>query len=407
MTQDNLLNVLNFITTVDCPDEQKKALLEMAANTITLDKLWQLVWTAKEQNTKDKASNENAVGIVNFTKQEISQMPKSFRKEFRTAGCTAHVLRRRSGKNNWNYEIRYRRNGYNITVSSNYLDEAKRKFIEKLHYIDKHGTEKENAVPSTMDAFSMYFFENFHKRKVAQSTYRIALNQYKNHVLPHFSDMPIRKITPKKCQELLDKIDASGISRTADDIFSMLNVIFKAAVKHAIIEHNPMDMVFHKKHEREHGTALSKNEERKLLDSMKGTPYELMFAVALYTGMRPNEYKTATIDGKFIVAKNSKRKGGKIEYKKIPIHPMLSPYMQGVNELKFCNEDTLRDKFRKLFPERRLYDLRTTFYTRCQECGVAPVARDTFVGHSLGELGNTYTDLSDEFLYAEGQKIKY
>ena len=334
-------------------------------------------------------------------------MPKTFRKEFRTEGCTAHVRKRRSGKNNWNYEIRYRRNGYNITVSSNYLDEAKRKFIEKLHYIDKHGTERENAVPSTMDAFSMYFFENFHKRKVVQSTYRIALNQYKNHVLPHFGDMPIKKITPKKCQELLDKIDASGISRTTDDIFSMLNVIFKAAVKHVIIEHNPMDMVFHKKHEREHGTALTKDEERKLLDSMKGTPYELMFAVALYTGMRPNEYKTAKIEGKFIVARNSKRKGGKIEYKKIPIHPMLSPYMQGVDELKFCNEDTLRDKFRKLFPERRLYDLRTTFYTRCQECGVSPVARDTFVGHSLGELGNTYTDLSDEFLYAEGQKIKY
>ena len=187
----------------------------------------------------------------------------------------------------------------------------------------------------------------------------------------------------------------------------MLNIIFKAAVKHALIEHNPMDMVFHKKHEREHGTALTKDEERKLLDSMKGTPYELMFAVALYTGMRPNEYKTAKIEGKFIVARNSKRKGGKIEYKKIPIHPMLSPYLQGVEELKFCNEDTLRDKFRKLFPERRLYDLRTTFYTRCQECGVSPVARDTFVGHSLGELGNTYTDLSDEFLYAEGQKINY
>ena len=375
-------------------------MLQTASESITLERLQSIT-------SFDDKEQDNEEVFWKFSAKEILSMPKTFRKEFRTEGCTAHVRKRRSGKNNWNYEIRYRRNGYNITVSSNYLDEAKRKFIEKLHYIDKHGTEKENTVPSTMDAFSMYFFENFHKRKVAQSTYRIALNQYKNHVLPHFGDMPIKKITPKKGQELLDKIDASGISRTTDDIFSMLNVIFKAAVKHALIEHNPMDMVFHKKHEREHGTALTKDEERKLLDSMKGTPYELMFAVALYTGMRPNEYKTAKIEGKFIVARNSKRKGGKIEYKKIPIHPMLSPYMQGVEELKFCNEDTLRDKFRKLFPERRLYDLRTTFYTRCQECGVSPVARDTFVGHSLGELGNTYTDLSDEFLYAEGQKIKY
>ena len=396
----NLLEALKYIPDEDKRDEATQLMLKSASESITLERL-------KKITGFDSRGQDNEEVFWRFSAKEISSMPKTFRKEFRTEGCTAHVRKRRSGKNNWNYEIRYRRNGYNITVSSNYLDEAKRKFIEKLHYIDKHGTEKENTVPSTMDAFSMYFFENFHKRKVVQSTYRIALNQYKNHVLPHFGDMPIKKITPKKCQELLDKIDASGISRTTDDIFSMLNVIFKAAVKHALIEHNPMDMVFHKKHEREHGTALSKDEEKKLLDSMKGTPYELMFAVALYTGMRPNEYKTAKIEGKFIVARNSKRKGGKIEYKKIPIHPMLSPYMQGVEELKFCNEDTLRDKFRKLFPERRLYDLRTTFYTRCQECGVSPVARDTFVGHSLGELGNTYTDLSDDFLYAEGQKIKY
>ena len=397
---NEILDIFKDIPDAGRRDKAVQLMLQTASESITLGRLQSITsFEGKEQDNEEV--------FWKFSAKEISSMPKTFRKEFRTEGCTAHVRKRRSGKNNWNYEIRYRRNGYNITVSSNYLDEAKRKFIEKLHYIDKHGTEKENTVPSTMDAFSMYFFENFHKRKVAQSTYRIALNQYKNHVLPHFGDMPIKKITPKKCQELLDKIDASGISRTTDDIFSMLNVIFKAAVKHALIEHNPMDMVFHKKHEREHGTALSKDEEKKLLDSMKGTPYELMFAVALYTGMRPNEYKTAKIEGKFIVARNSKRKGGKIEYKKIPIHPMLSPYLQGVDELKFCNEDTLRDKFRKLFPERRLYDLRTTFYTRCQECGVSPVARDTFVGHSLGELGNTYTDLSDEFLYAEGQKIKY
>lgn len=212
MTQDNLLNVLNFITTVDCPDEQKKALLEMAANTITLDKLWQLVWTAKEQNTKDKASNENAVGIVNFTKQEISQMPKSFRKEFRTAGCTAHVLRRRSGKNNWNYMIRYRKNGYNIVATSNNLEEAKRKFIKKLSQADElkkqqaiaevtetplHPTAllkksiftEVNGIPATFDKFANYYFEKFHKRKVCEESYRITLSNYKNHVLPHFGDI--------------------------------------------------------------------------------------------------------------------------------------------------------------------------------------------------------------------------
>lgn len=45
----------------------------------------------------------------------------------------------------------------------------------------------------------------------------------------------------------------------------MLNMLFTAAVKHTVLQHNPMDMVFHTKHQREHGKALSKNEESKLL----------------------------------------------------------------------------------------------------------------------------------------------
>ena len=43
-----------------------------------------------------------------------------------------------------------------------------------------------------------------------------------------------------------------------------------------------------------------------------------MTAIGLYTGLRPNEYKTAYIEDGFIVAKNSKRKKGKVELKKYP-----------------------------------------------------------------------------------------
>ncbi len=138
-----------------------------------------------------------------------------------------------------------------------------------------------------------------------------------------------------------------------------------------------------------------------------GTPYKLMFAVGLYTGLRPNEYKTAIIEDNFIVANNSKRKNGKVELKRIPINPMLKPYLGGVTDIKFVRLEAMRMKLKQILPNHKLYDLRTTFYTRCMECGVAEVAIKKFVGHTLGGLADTYTDLSDTFLLKESEKLNY
>lgn len=206
---------------------------------------------------------------------------------------------------------------------------------------------------------------------------------------------------------MFDGLEEQSKGKTAEDVFTLLNLIFKAAIKHGIIKHNPLDMVFHSKHEREHGTALTKEEEKKLLAETAGTPYQQMFAVGLYTGMRPNEYYTAKVEGDFIIANNSKRKNGKVELKKIPITPMLAPYVKDGDELKFYRLEQIRHKFNGILPGHKLYDLRTTFYTRCTECGIAEAAIKKYVGHTLGGLADTYTDLSDEFLLSEGKKFAY
>ena len=382
-----------------------RAVLKAAADSITLEKIRSLTDVPQEDRRQENTGSSKA---LEFSAKEINSMPKAFRKQFRCNGLTAHVHRRRSGKYHWNYEIRCQIDHRKINVSSNSLEEAKRKFLRRLEEADAGQAKRsESGVPTTMDKFSMYYFENFRKRKVSANTYRITLNEYRNHILPHFGDMPLKKITPKRCQELIDKVHEQGIARTAEDIFTLLNLTFQAAVKHGVLASNPMDMVFREKHEREHGAALSREEEAKLLAHVRGTEYEVMFAVALYTGMRPVEYQTAAIEGAFIKARNAKRKDGKVEYKKIPIHPMLRPYLQGVTELKMAAVKTLRKKLAEVLPTHKLYDLRTTFYTRCTECGVSDVAIKKFVGHTLGGLADTYTDLSDDYLIAEGEKISY
>ena len=343
---------------------------------------------------------------LEFTQKEINKMPTEFKKLFIHDNCRARIYKRKVSENAYTYDIKYRRDGYNVCVTDKILARAKEKFIEALKNKPQK-MEKVNGIPITFNAFAMYYFENFRKRRVAENTYKGDLGRYKRHIYPHFKEQNIKTITSLQCQQLLDSLDAQGMNKTATEIQSILSVIFKAAMDHDILQRNPLSLVYHKKVEHTHGVALSKQEEKLLFDSTAGTEYQLMFAIALYTGMRPNEYETARREGDFIVAKNSKRKNGKVEYKKIPITPMLRPYIKDLQEFTFYTPYTLREKFNEILPNHKLYDLRTTFYSKCAECGVAEVAKKLFVGHSLGQLGNAYTCVSDEYLIKEGEKLNY
>ena len=358
--------------------------------------------------TEAATQHPETEGALRFTQKDYLKMPRKFRQLFKTQGLTARVYRRQTSSKlkHYNYEIRLRSDGYNIYACADNLTEAKQKFIQKLNEYEKLG-EEQTAVPSTFSKFTEYFFDKFYSRKVSESTLRVAKNQFKNHLFPYFKDTALKRITPNVCQELIDRLETEGKGKTAEDVHSLLNIIFKAAIKHGLITNNPIDMMFHTKHEREHGKALTKDEEKLLLSSTEDTPYQQMFAIGLYTGLRPNEYKTAYIEDGFIVANNSKRKNGKVEMKKIPITPMLAPYVKEGDSLSFYRLEQIRHKFNGILPNHKLYDLRTTFYTRCMECGVAEAAIKKYVGHTLGRLADTYADLGDDFLRREGQKLSY
>ena len=353
--------------------------------------------TAAPQIKKD------LTGFLKFTDKEISKMRRAFKNTFCADGKIICYRKRKRGRVSCSYEARYRRHGYNISVSATNLDDLKRKLIDAVNAAD---SGNEQVIPSTFHEFAMYYFDTFRKRKTSEKTLKNDLYRYNKNIKPYLESTPLYKITPFQCQKIIDRLADAGLGKSVDETFSLLNVIFKMAIAHGIITRNPMSIVIHDKHENTHGSALTREEEIKLLSACAGTPYQIMFAVALYTGLRPNEFYTARIEGEFIIAVNSKRKTKKVEYKKIPVTSMLRRYIDGVTELKFFVANRIREKFRAILPEHKLYDLRTTFYTRCVECNVSDAARSEFVGHSLGKLGNAYTDLSDGYLLSEGKKLE-
>lgn len=340
------------------------------------------------------------MGFLKFTEKDILKMPKKFKKQFIINGCITQARKRVDDRYKCSYEIRYRRNGYNISASGKTIEIAKDNFIRKLKALD----EEAPTVPTTFIKFAEYWLENFHKRKVKPYTYKNSKAILKTRIEKQIKDIPIRKILPLTLQNLLDELD--DIPRTKEDVYSLLNQIFKAAINHGIITINPLAQVFYTTHKREHGVALTKAEEQKLLTAYEKTPYHIVFAVMLYCGLRPGELPTVQVEGKFIIANNSKRKGGKVELKRIPINPMLAPF---INELPFNlpGYHTIGRRFKDILPNHKLYDLRTTFQTRCTECSICDAAIGEFMGNSIGKLKDTYTDLSDEFLIKEGNKFKY
>ena len=365
----------------------------------------------EKSGTKALAPQKKSVsGILKFTNEEIqnSQMAKTFKKEFIANGLCAHVIKRESGKNSFCYEIRYRSNGYKIEVSSTDLATAKKKFLEKTKpsEIDKYRTGKVfSSNWKNFEEFALFYFEKYRKRKVTELTYKFDLMRLQRNILPILGKTAIHKITPTDCQEIIDRLANEGKSKTANEVYSLLSVIFKSAIAHNLITKNPISTVIKAEYSRQHGTALTREEETTLLNALNGSKFALPTALVLFCGLRPNELNYAEKSGLFIKTINSKRKTKKVEYKKIPIIDKLKPYLPENGIFVIPNVDSLRERIKIALPNHKLYDLRTTFYTRCDELGVSAPARDHFVGHSNGALTDTYRDLSDDYLLKEGMKL--
>ena len=352
----------------------------------------------------EEPSAETEQGFVYFTDKEILQMPKPLKQLILINRKRCHMRRRPCG-NGFTYEIRFRAQGYNLSASGKTKELAKANMLRKIRASKPtERREDPSGIPTTFTAFALFYFENFRKEKVSELTYKFDLARLRRNLTPVFGERPLKSITPFDCKKLLDDIRGAGKARTAEDLHGLLSIIFKGAIAHGIIERNPIATVLKIIHERVHGSALTKDEERIMLDTLQGD-FATCAALCLFCGLRPNELHDVRIEGDFVIARNSKRKHKRIEYKRIPIIDRLRPFLPPDGIVHVPTLDILRRRIRAALPGHKLYDLRTTFYSRCKEYGVADPARDHFMGHSLGALGNTYTDLSDDFLLKEGRKL--
>ena len=83
-----------------------------------------------------------------------------------------------------------------------------------------------------------------------------------------------------------------------------------------------MSLIPFKRAERNTRRRWTYDEQKTLVERLnlpEFKEYKRTFLILLYFGLRPCELEDAHFEGDFLIARNAKRKGGKIEYKKIPI----------------------------------------------------------------------------------------
>ena len=179
-----------------------------------------------------------------------------------------------------------------------------------------------------------------------------------------------------------------------------------------VVQTNPVALIQFKRAERQNRECLSKKEILLFLERIKDKKYNdiRQFAYILYFfGLRPCEVDEETHrEGDFLIARNRKRKNGKIEYKKIPIPKQAKnlidwdkPITADLHRLK------INDIMKELLDGKTAYCLRHTFATICQQY-VRPDIVDIWMGDSPTRLvGRVYTHFPDEFMLENMLNVEF
>ncbi len=349
----------------------------------------------------EQKQNKTTVSTsIVFTQKEIEKMSTSFKKAFIANGLASHVLKKPSGKNSFWYEIRYRANGYDIRVSSTDLRKAKEKFLAKTmpNEIEKYRVQKFKTGKDTFEEI----FDEWYIVKTG-TIGDIELRKYHTNFYSLPNDLRSKPIKNIRTSDL-DKVMKDVKPRKYEDLRTLFNGIFKYAIASGIVQHNPVALIKFIRAERKSRDALSEEEIYSFLKRLKSPEFEPIRqgAYLLYFfGLRPCEVDEETRrEGDFLIARNRKRKNGKIEYKKIPIPKQAYQLINWEKPFVFNCVRITRDRlFKKLLDEKTAYCLRHTFSTLCQEKINRPDIVDIWMGDSSERLvGRVYTHFSDKFM---------
>ena len=432
MTQEELIKIVKQLNHVDLQGEAKDELtakvLQMAADSVTLETLKNLVAPNRSSGAPvldgevAKTLGRKSRSGFTLSKKEIKSMPEKYRRIF---ACEDRIIPYRFHKGV--YEAHYRRDGFKVFACAKDFKEMKRKFAAKLlaQMTGEHAPSAPDPRPihsglHSKARFAEYLNEWLEiKRKTCkESTCKEYERLSSTNLLPIFGERPIADITRQELQSYLFRFIDEDKHRTAEKLYQILCCIFDLACEDLHIL-SPMKKIVLPYYEPKKGSALTKVEEKKLVDFCIGhqdNEASSALLVLLYFGLRRSELKTISVENEILTCTTSKTKLGRSEVKRsIPFTPVFRRVLPFVDfeKAKNTNVNTIYTTFKRLFPNHHTHELRYNFITRAKEAGCNLEAVMLWAGHSFDKdvkssaVDRGYTDYSQEYLVQEAQKIDY
>ncbi len=181
------------------------------------------------------------------------------------------------------------------------MEDGKRKYFyaksqqKVLEKLDAAREEKRRgtlviAPQQTVAQYLAYWLEHTVKDTVRPRTYERYEAIVRLHIVPVFGKVKLQALTPQHVQTLKSKKLKEGLSpTTVSAIHEMLHKALDDAIKMGLIARNVCEVVSPPRKQHKEITPLTAEQSRRLLDAARGHPQEVLFVLALATGMRRGE----------------------------------------------------------------------------------------------------------------------
>lgn len=118
-----------------------------------------------------------------------------------------------------------------------------------------------------------------------------------NHLKPSIGALKLSALQPHTIQNLYNKLQEEGLSpKTIKNLHGVLHKALKQAVMLGYLRSNPSDACVLPRVEKKEVSFIEKGKIAELLEAIKGHPYENVYRVDLFTGMRQGEILGLTWD---------------------------------------------------------------------------------------------------------------